>query len=70
MIANMLMPCFKSVTAYPISNFTDYLLFARKGFSRERMKKFKLLERLKGCMDPRLSENSVLREYEKLRDEY
>jgi hypothetical protein len=68
LIANMLMPCFKSVTAYPVSNFTDHILFAGKGFSRENMEKFNVLERLQGCMD--LSEFSVFREYEQLRDDY
>jgi len=69
LLTTMLMPCFEKVTAYPISNiFTDHLLFAGKGFSKENLKKYKVIDRLMGCMD--LSRESVLREYEKLRDDF
>ena len=69
LLTTMLLPCFRSVTSYPISNiFTDHILFAGKGFSSQRMIKYRVLERLKGCMD--LTEASVIKEYETLRESY
>jgi hypothetical protein len=67
LLTTTLMPCFEKVTAHPIGNiFTDHLLFAGKGFSKENLKKYRVMNRLMGCMD--LSRESVPREYEKRRD--
>lgn len=64
MRSTMLLPNFDEVAVYPVPIFTDHILFAGKEFSRDRMLKY----RLKGCMN--LSESSVRREYETLRDSF